>query len=406
MEWEINPKEYRYILGDFIRSGININYKKIYIEGDSLFGGKTIYFPYITGRQYQVYIEYHCVASENDSENYDIYGVCNDNYFKDWKYFCKAFDININDKSILHKDVNSYYYAFIYDYNVQFLEPPYSFNFEDGDIDFVETNIQHAHIYDIWDKYKSHNINIGNGVRQPFYPIYMSLDWFYFDKAKKIGIDTILKCLNNDNTISQNNLIENYAIDSFPYMSEEEIINLFMHFRDSFAGENNEARISWYTHTASLMKDMLKIGNIEHIAKKIRKVLAFCNNQGHDLSETSSNNIPYLKNVLTKYKKDAERIYQILVENDYIDKQTTLSDFKYYLTGELEIPIMGKIYWRKDTKDLVDFILCISENRGKWEIISQIFFDKENKSPTSDSLKSTKYNNFDTHTEKFVKLLK
>ena len=39
MEWEINPEEYRYILGDFIRSGINIKYeneKLTCVTGSSL----------------------------------------------------------------------------------------------------------------------------------------------------------------------------------------------------------------------------------------------------------------------------------------------------------------------------------------------------------------------------------
>ena len=33
MEWEIKPEEYRYILGDFIRSGIHIKYNKHTING-------------------------------------------------------------------------------------------------------------------------------------------------------------------------------------------------------------------------------------------------------------------------------------------------------------------------------------------------------------------------------------
>ena len=79
MEWEIKPEEYRYILGDFIRSGIHIKYNKhtingkpsvIDMDGKNLTtypNSKTILFPYITGRQYQVYKEYHIVSSENDS---------------------------------------------------------------------------------------------------------------------------------------------------------------------------------------------------------------------------------------------------------------------------------------------------------------------------------------------------
>lgn len=33
MEWDIKPEEYRYILGDFIRSGIHIKYNKHTIKG-------------------------------------------------------------------------------------------------------------------------------------------------------------------------------------------------------------------------------------------------------------------------------------------------------------------------------------------------------------------------------------
>ena len=73
MEWVVNPEEYRYVLGDFVRSGINIKYEKVYIEDNSVFNAKTIYFPYITTRQYQVYMEWHCVTSENDSLLYDVY---------------------------------------------------------------------------------------------------------------------------------------------------------------------------------------------------------------------------------------------------------------------------------------------------------------------------------------------
>ena len=404
MEWVVNPEEYRYVLGDFVRSGINIKYEKVYIEDNSVFNAKTIYFPYITTRQYQVYMEWHCVTSENDSLLYDVYGVCNNDYFKNWEYFCKAFDINVNDKLLLHKEVESFCYAFIYDYNVQlFLVPPYSFDFEKEDIEFVETNIQRTHIYNIWDNYNNYNMN---GSHPPFYPIYMSLDWFYFTSAKKIGIKTILKCLNNHSLINQNDLIKSFVIDSFSHMSKEEIINLFKSIRDRYAHNNKIRMDEWYIHTAALMDTILETEGIEHIGMKIRKLRSFCNNKGDVLWDIDENNVPHLKKVLSKYKKNAEKVYRALRDKDYIDEQTKLSDFKYYLTGELEESIQGKIYWKKDIVEMIDFLLCISDDKGEWTVASQIFVDREGKHPTKHTLKSIKSQYYSKHTDKFEQLLK
>lgn len=445
MEWEINPEEYRYILGDFIRSGINIKYEKIEITGNPQImniGGKDvtfypehkiIYIPYITGRQFHVYKEFHFVSSEDDSYNYCILGEneagditdWDIECFKDWQYFCEAFGItNTDDKSIFKNETN-YCYAFIYDYNAIFLDiPTDSYDVSNNElnedvIDFLEEqgiskdkyentfneslenivveNIQRKHIFEIYNNYIK---------QKPYYPINVSLEWFYLYRREKLSIDVILNSITPTNTIYQDDLITNYVKEAFPTMSEEAIITVFKSIRDRYAHKCKTRRNEWYIHTAILMNKILKIEGTEHIAKKIRKVRAFCNNQGTDLSETSSNNVPYLKNILGKYKKNAERIYQVLVANDYINEQTTLSDFKYYLTGELETDIQGKIYWRKHTYDLVDFLLCISGNSGEWKTTSQIFIDKEGKAPTPETLKSTKSQNFDVLTDKFEKMLK
>lgn len=445
MEWEINPEEYRYILGDFIRSGINIKYEKIEIKGNPQImniGGKdfsfypeykVVYIPYITARQFYVYKEYHFVSSEDDSYNYHIQGEyeagditdCDIECFKDWQYFCEAFAITgTDDKSIFKNEMN-YCYAFIYDYNVFFLDIPtnsydvFDNEFKEDVTDLLEEqgmsinesvntcssslknkiieNIQRNHIFEIYSNYIK---------QKPFYPIKMSLEWFYLYVGGKLSVDVILDSLMPINIIYQNDLIANYVKESFPKMSEEAIISAFKSIRDNYAGKDKTKRNEWYIHTAALMDNILQMKGVGHIAKKVRKVRAFCNNQGTDLSETSSNNVPYLKNILGKYKKDTERIYQALVANDYIDEQTALSDFKYYLTGELETDIQGKIYWRKHTYDLVDFLLCISGDSGEWKTTSQIFIDKEGKTPTPDSLKSIKSQNFDVHTDKFEKMLK
>ena len=448
MNWEVKPNEYRYILGDFVRSGIHIKYEKVTLEGKPSIihiEGKdiithpdcqTIYFPYITGRQYQVYKEYHFVSSENDSWEYRILNEAEagdfEDYdiedFKNWQFFYEAFEISPENDSIFHNETN-YCYAFIYNYQVRFLDLPLKstsiigydmFNekefledlkfiglcIDDNKILYHEDNlhcnaeqedIQKNHIFEIYENYTK---------QQPFYPINMSLEWFYIVNGQRLSIDTILKSIMPINIINQDDFITNYIIDSFPFMSEEEIITTFKSIRDRYANKNKTRKEEWYIHTAALMNKILKINGIEHIAKKIRKVRTFCNNQGIDLTEASTNNVPHLKNVLSKYKHNIEKVYQILVRNNYLDEQTRLSDFKFYLTGELETNIQGKIYWKKKTIEMVDFISCISGDNGEWESVSKIFIDKEGKIPQSSVLKSTNNRSVRKYYDFFKELLK
>ena len=450
MKWKIKPNEYKYILGDFVRSGIHINYTKIILKGKpsvldikgkelSIYPDcKTIYFPYITGRQYQVYKEYHFVSSENDSWEYRILSEVEAGDFKDydiedfknWQFFCEVFDIKPENVSIFQNDTN-YCYAFIYDYQVRFLNLPLNssylidndmFNESElfEDLKFVglcnennqnktiyledtslnntnQTDIQKNHIFEIYENYTK---------QKPFYPINLSLEWFYIIDGQKLNIDTVFKSITPFNIIYQDDLMTNYVIDSFPFMSEKVIITTFKTIRDRYTTNNKTSRDEWYVHTATLMDKILKLDGIEHIAKKIRKVRAFCNNQGTDLSEASTNNVPYLHNTLSKYKKNAEKVYQILKSNNYLDEQTKLSDFKFYLTGELETNIQGKIYWKKKTIEMVDFLSYISEDNGEWESVSKIFIDKDGKNPKSSVLKATNNRSPKKYYVSFQKLLK
>lgn len=407
MEWEIKPEEYRYILGDFIRSGIHIKYNKHTIKGEphihSYDGkdfttypdSKVILFPYITGRQYQVYKEYHIVSSENDSLDYRIFGeveASDIDYdvecFRNFNFFCEAFGINSNDKTIF-QDESDWCYAFIFDYQVRFI-----------DIFGAEVSkykdIQKKHIFDIYKNYTQ---------QHPFYPINMSLEWFYLLEGKRLGVDTILRSVDIESNLYQDDLITNYVIDSFSDMSEDEIITTFKAIRDKYSNGNKTRENKWHVHTASLMDRILAIEGTEHIAKKVRKVRSYCNNPG-TVSDIAKNQVPHLMNVLNGYKKKAEDIYNILLSNSYIDEQTKLSDFKYYLTGELEENIHGKIYWRKSTTELVEFILYISEDNGEWEVVSKIFIDKNGNTPKSSVLKSTKNRSVNKYYDSFKQLLK
>lgn len=438
----INPREYRYILGDFVRSGIHIKYEKVCYKGTPstvMIDGKeittypeykTIYFPYISGRQYQIYMEYHFVTSENDSMEYRILGECEAGEigeyeieeFKDWKFFCESF--NVKDSDFLND--SDYCYAFVFDYNVRFLALPSSsyeiisndiidindvrevltemgaLNGEDSINDeplrqiSIDEDIQKNHIFELYDNYVK---------QKPFYPLNMSLEWFYLIDGQRLNVDTILKSA-FDNIICPDQLITNYIIDYAPYMSEEELICTFKSIRDRYANKVQVREEEWYAHTAVLLDQILKLDMIAHIAQKIRKVRAFCNNYGVSLYETAKNNVPHFKNVQSKYKKSVENIYNILLAKGYIDEQTRLSDFKYYITGELEADIQGKIYWKGELKDLIDFLLCVLGDRGQWKTASQICIDKDGKSPTVDTLKSMKNQYYHTHTDKFEMLFK
>lgn len=408
MEWDIKPEEYRYILGDFIRSGIHIKYNKHTIKGEphihSYDGkdfttypdSKVILFPYITGRQYQVYKEYHIVSSENDSLDYRIFGeveASDIDYdvecFRNFNFFCEAFVIDSNDKTILQNETD-WCYAFIFDYQVRFIDI-----LADGLVNYA--NIQKNHIFEIYKNYTQ---------QDPFYPINMSLEWFYLLEGKRLGVDTILRSVDIESNLYQDDLIINYVIDSFSNMSEDEIITTFKTIRDKYSNGNKTRKNEWHVHTASLMDRILAIEGTEHIAKKVRKVRSYCNNQGTVLSDIAENQVPHLMNVLNGYKKKAEYIYNILLSNSYIDEQTKFSDFKYYLTGELEESIHGKIYWRKSTTELVEFILYISEDNGEWEVVSKIFIDKNGNTPKSSVLKSTKNRSVNKYYDSFKQLLK
>lgn len=407
MEWDIKPEEYRYILGDFIRSGIHIKYNKHTIKGEphihSYDGkdfttypdSKVILFPYITGRQYQVYKEYHIVSSENDSLDYRIFGeveASDIDYdvecFRNFNFFCEAFGIDSNDKTILQNETG-WCYAFIFDYQVRFIDI-----LADGLVNYA--NIQKNHIFEIHKSYAQ---------QDPFYPINMSLEWFYLLEGKRLGVDTILRSVDIESNLYQDDLIINYVIDSFSNMSEDEIITTFKTIRDKYSNGNKTRKNEWHVHTASLMDRILAIEGTEHIAMKIRKLRAFCNNKGIVLSEIAENNVPHLKKVHSKYKKNIEKVYHALRDKDYIDERTTLSDFKYYLTGVLEENIQGKIYWKKDIIEMIDFLLCISDDKGEWTTASQIFVDREGKHPTPQTLKSTKSQYYPKHTDKFEELL-
>ena len=407
MEWDIKPEEYRYILGDFIRSGIHIKYNKHTIKGEphihSYDGkdfttypdSKVILFPYITGRQYQVYKEYHIVSSENDSLDYRIFGeveASDIDYdvecFRNFNFFCEAFGIDSNDKTILQNETG-WCYAFIFDYQVRFIDI-----LADGLANYA--NIQKNHVFEIYKNYTQ---------QHPFYPINMSLEWFYLLEGKRLGVDTILRSVDIESNLYQDDLITNYVIDSFSDMSEDEIITTFKTIRDKYSNGNKTRENKWHVHTASLMDRILAIEGTEHIAKKVRKVRSYCNNPG-TVSDLAKNQVPHLMNVLNGYKKKAEDIYNILLSNSYIDEQTKLSDFKYYLTGELEESIQGKIYWKKDIVEMIDFLLCISDDKGEWTVASQIFVDREGKHPTKHTLKSIKSQYYYKHTDKFEQLLK
>lgn len=443
MKWEINPEEYRYILGDFVRSGIHIKYEKIIIKGNpsivKLDGKestiypecKTVFFPYITGRQYQVYKEYHFVSSENDSLEYRILSEVDAGDFEDydiesfrnWHFFCDAFGVN---DSLFNNETN-YCYAFIFDYNVRFLDfPMKSWEIIENDmfdeqelfeslkdigicedrdsVHFHESNpsklianedIQKNHIFELYENYVK---------QKPLYPLNMSLEWFYLINGQRLNVGTILKSISPINVIYQNDLMTNYVIDYFPRMSEDEIILTLKSIRDRYAGDDGIKKEEWYAHTSVLMDDILKIEDVEHIASKIRKVRAFCNNRGVNLYETSSSNIPHFKNVLSKYKKSVEKIYNALVENDYLNEETRLSDFKYYLTGELESEIQGKIVWKKSTVEFVEFLAYISGDDGEWTIASQIVIDRKGKSPKAGNLKQSMNQSSGAHREAFTNL--
>ena len=436
----INPTEYRYILGDFVKSGIHIKYAKACYNGTSvttMIDGKefttypeyrTIYFPYISGRQYQIYKKYHFIASENDSLEYSIFGEVEPGEmgkyeiedFKDWGFFCEAFDVKDSD----FQNDTDYCYAFILDYNVRFLDLPLKSNdiinndmYDDAELlddlkymgidvgelstsskpNMIASDIQKNHIFEIYENYNKQN---------PLYPLNMSLEWFYLLIGQRLHIDTIFKSISPINIIYQDDLMTNYVVDYFPFISEDEAVNIFKEIRDRYTRRDKVRESEWYAHTAVLMENILKGDGTEHIAKKIRKVRTFCNNHGVNLYETEKNNVPYFKNLLSKYEKSAEKIYRILIEENYIDEQTRLSDFKYYMTGELEVDIQGKIYWKRSITDLVDFLLCITGDNPEWTIASYVVVDKNGNSPTPDTFKSIKARKYSEHTEKFVSLLK
>lgn len=418
MEWEVSPQEYRYILSDFIRSGIHIEYEKVFIQHIH----NTIYYPYITGRQYQVYKEYHFVSSENESWEYRIMSEVEagdiEDYdiecFRNWDFFCESFDIDIEDESIFQNTMN-YCYAFIFDYEVRFLDFPLKSMdiidkdlydeqellddlklmgiYKDGDetpyiesvpISKKDEDIQKNHIFEIYENYNK---------QIPFYPIYMSLEWFYFVRGKRIGVDTILKSISYPNVIYQDDLMTNYVIDSFPSMSEKEIIEVFQTVRDNYAGKNKTKRNEWYVHTAALMNGILKDDRAKNIGKKVKIVRSLCNNQGAVSLQLSENKIPYLKHVLKEYKKKVEVIYDILLEEGCIGEETFLSDFKYYLTGKQESEIKDRIHWMKGTVELVGFISCICDEDYKveWSVVSEIFYnDSKGETFKPDSLKTSK----------------
>lgn len=408
MEWQVNPEEYRYVLGDFVRSGIYMMYTKYPLDGEpsvlniggnditTYVNGKAILFPYITGRQYQVYKEYHSVVSRNESNEYCIFGEVEAgdiDYdiedFRNWNFFCEAFGINPNNNSIF-QDETDWCYAFIFDYQVRFIDI-----LEGGLTSYA--NIQKNHIFELYKNYQK---------QQPFYPLNMSLEWFYLLTGQRLGVDTVLRSIVPTNQIHQDVLMTNYVIDSFGAMSEETIIKSFNSIRDKYSNGNKTRMDEWYIHTASLMDRILAIKDAEHIAKKVRKVRSYCNNQGFVLSDIAENQVPYLTNVHNRYNEKAEYIYNILFSNSYIDEQTKLSDFKYYLTGELEEGIQGKIYWRKSTIELVEFIVYISDDNGEWDTVSKIFIDKNGNHPKSSVLKSTKNRSVNKYYDTFKQLLK
>lgn len=437
----INPREYRYVLGDFIRSGIHVKYAKIIHEGNpftEMIEGKeittypeckTVYFPYISGRQYQIYKEHHFVASENDSWEYRIFGEIEAgeigeyeiDEFKDWKFFCEAFNVKDSD---FHNDSN-YCYAFIFDYNVRFLDLPLSsyeiinmineselvellteigalnagesINDESHAKVTPDEDIQKKHIFELYENYTR---------QKPFYPLSMSLEWFYLIDGQRLNIDTILNSVLPINNICPDQLITNYIIDYAPYMSEEDLIRAFKYIRDRYAQKVLVREEEWYAHTAVLMDEILKLDVIEHVAKKIRKVRAFCNNHGVNICEVEKNNIPYFKNILSKYQKSVEKIYKILIEENYIDEQTRLSDFKYYMTGEFETDIQGVINWKRSVTEFVDYLLCVTGDNPEWTTAGYIVVNKKGEFLAPDSLKSIKNRKYSEHTEKFERLLK
>lgn len=434
----ITPKEYRYILGDFVRSGIHIKYAKACYDGTpvtTMIDGKefttypeyrTIYFPYISGRQYQIYKEYHFVASENDSMEYRILGESEAGEigeyeiedFKDWGFFCEAFDVKDSD---FQNDMN-YCYAFILDYNVRFLDLPLkSSDIIDNDMcddaelledlrymsidlgelstsskpNMITADIQKNHIFEIYENYNKQN---------PLYPLSMSLEWFYLLTGQRMHVDTIFKSISPTNIIYQDDLMTNYVVDYFPFISEDEAINTFKQIRDKYAHRDQIRENEWYAHTTVLLERILKMDGIEHISKKIKKVRAFCNNQGVNLYETSSNNVPHFEDILSEYKKSVEKIYNALIEGNYLDEETTLSDFRYYLTGELESDIQGKIFWKKTIVEFVEFLAYISGDKGEWTIASQIVVDKKGKSPTAGTLRQSMNQSSGAHRETFAKI--
>jgi hypothetical protein len=442
MKWIIDPEEYRYVLGDFIRSGVSVNYTQVFVRGEKVLScavdvdgnpvftypdARTIYFPYITGRQYEVYKSYHCVVSENESLGYQILSEAEAgdlDYeiedFRNWDYFKKAFEVD-GKEFCNHTDIC---YAFVFDYAVRFLDLPirslgditdYECLLVLADLGFdigehqaksiknegllVEelSDIQKHHIFEIYENY----------IRQkPFYPLNMSLEWFYLATGLRLNVDTLLNSMRSQNVVDPDKLIANCVIDVFPTLSENDVIELFRKIRDRYTHIYKADSKEWYAHTSHLMSEILAQDLNPNVARKVKRLRSFCNNTGSNIYDILENKVPYFNNVLRRYQKQAERIYKILLDNDYIDDQTLSSDFVYYLTGDLEVDIQGKIHWKRSIADFVDFLLCITGNNPEWTTASYVVVDKKGKSLTPNSLKSTKSRKYGEHTDKFECLLK
>lgn len=413
MNYPLNPKEYRYVLSDFVRSGINIQYTKVKVEGDKPLSGMYVYFPYITYRQYAYYMYMNAVCTDGETSSIpQEEGTDKIDVFMQWDFFCQAFGLDSVDNIHLHVRGSNTCFAFILDYRVRFLEiSPIEYFEHNGEFELVPINLQSRYIRSIYNNYINTKVS-GN----LFYPIFRSLEWFYLADRRDIGFETIINSIDENYNLKQDRLIINYVLDEFPKMSEREIIEIFSTLRDNYIEgiifkdfisiSDKELKRLWYNHTAQLMSTILELDNVGNIAKKVRKVRAFCKNDGVEILPVDDKNIPHLKRVRQIIKDNVDFIYYELIERDFIDDRTRLSDFKYYMTGELEDEVLGKVYWLGNTIELVDFLSYITKNRNEWTIASKIFIDKNGNQTNPNTLKSTKHQYCldDTKTFDFLKI--
>ena len=118
MNYPLNPKEYRYVLSDFVRSGINIQYTKVKVEGDKPLSGMYVYFPYITYRQYGYYMYMNAVCTDGETSSIpQEEGTDKIDVFMQWDFFCQAFGLDSVDNIHLHVRGSNTCFAFILDYS-------------------------------------------------------------------------------------------------------------------------------------------------------------------------------------------------------------------------------------------------------------------------------------------------